>query len=190
MKEHSTWKEFIVEGLKKCIGDIIGIMLLTILVLAFPSVRNLFTSYEKLIKDEEAQELQHSTDTQRKEEERLKEALKKAEEQRQAEAKRREEIEAELQRKEEALRQAQAQKPTGAQQQKPEQRKTNRQRPAMSDKDFIELCKYGKAQAVEEAIIDGANVNAKDNLGRTALMWASRNGHTGIANLLRKYGAK
>ena len=43
---------------------------------------------------------------------------------------------------------------------------------AMSDDDFIELCYTGTAQQVEEAIKAGANVNAKDKHGRTALMQA------------------
>lgn len=34
--------------------------------------------------------------------------------------------------------------------------------------DFIELCKSGDAVKVEEAIMNGANVNAKDNDGMTA----------------------
>ena len=41
---------------------------------------------------------------------------------------------------------------------------------AMSDKDFIELCAYGTVQEISEAIRDGANVNARDNCGRTALI--------------------
>ena len=45
---------------------------------------------------------------------------------------------------------------------------------AMSDDDFIELCKTGTAQQVEQAIKAGASVNAKNIFGETALMNAVR----------------
>jgi len=35
----------------------------------------------------------------------------------------------------------------------------------------------------------GIDVYASDKTGRTALMWASEQGHTQIAELLRSYGA-
>ncbi len=60
----------------------------------------------------------------------------------------------------------------------------------MSDGDFLKLCKYGDARKVEAAIMNGAEVNTKDNDGWTALMWAARNGHTEIAELLLKHGAE
>jgi ankyrin repeat protein len=43
---------------------------------------------------------------------------------------------------------------------------------------------------VELLIEKGADVNAKDNLGKTALMLASENGHKEIVGLLKSYGAK
>ena len=129
------WSEFIVEGLKKFTGEIIGIVLLTFVLWAFPGLRSLFTKYKKLKKDdteaeiERVREVQRSIEAQRKEEERLKEALKEAERQekervkaeeaqrraeiqKQLEAERREQerIKAEFQRREEELRQAQAQR--------------------------------------------------------------------------------
>ncbi|MBR1602034.1 MAG: ankyrin repeat domain-containing protein [Synergistaceae bacterium] len=45
----------------------------------------------------------------------------------------------------------------------------------MRDEDFIKLCKIGTAQQVAHAMENGANVNAKDNDGNTALIWAARN---------------
>ena len=62
-------------------------------------------------------------------------------------------------------------------------------RPAMSDEDFIELCKSGNAVKVEEAIRNGANINAKNNKGWTALMWAAYYGHAEVAEVLLKHGA-
>ena len=59
----------------------------------------------------------------------------------------------------------------------------------MSDEDFLKLCKSGNVGKVEEAIKDGANVNAKDNDGNTALMWAAYNGHTERVKLLIEHGA-
>ncbi len=41
--------------------------------------------------------------------------------------------------------------------------------PIMSDKDFVNLCKSGNVSEIEEAIKNGANVNAKDH-GTTPLM--------------------
>ncbi|SHN65631.1 Ankyrin repeat-containing protein, partial [Desulfovibrio litoralis DSM 11393] len=43
---------------------------------------------------------------------------------------------------------------------------------AMSDEDFIQLCKKGTLEEVKKAIANGANVNAKDIDDRTALMRA------------------
>ena len=56
----------------------------------------------------------------------------------------------------------------------------------MSDSDFLELCKSGDAKKVEEAILNGANVNAKANDGSTALMYALDND---TAKILIEYGA-
>ena len=48
----------------------------------------------------------------------------------------------------------------------------------------------GHTEIAELLLKHGAEVNAKDNNGETALMDAARNGHTETANLLRSYGAK
>ncbi|MBR1657225.1 MAG: hypothetical protein IJ697_02000 [Synergistaceae bacterium] len=82
------WKECIVEGLKKFAGEIIGVLLLVLVLWAFPSVRELFREYENLKEHnsqteiERPSEVQPSTEAQHEEAERLKEALNKAEAQR------------------------------------------------------------------------------------------------------------
>ena len=48
---------------------------------------------------------------------------------------------------------------------------------------------YGKIELVEYAIKNGADVNAKDNYGRTALHWASRDDHLEIVKILLAHGA-
>ena len=59
----------------------------------------------------------------------------------------------------------------------------------MSDSDFVTLCFYSNADRVEEAIMNGADVNAKTNTGFTALMSAAKGDHAEIAELLLTYGA-
>ncbi len=71
-----------------------------------------------------------------------------------------------------------------------ETQKTPKPKPQpMSDYDFIELCKSGDAVKVQKAISNGANVNAKDNDGRTTLMYAALNGQADVAEVLLKHGA-
>ena len=60
---------------------------------------------------------------------------------------------------------------------------------SMSDNDFMKLCRSGRAEKVEDAVTKGADVNAKDNEGRTVLMQAAQNGHTRTAEVLLKHGA-
>lgn len=48
---------------------------------------------------------------------------------------------------------------------------------------------HGDFRAVKWLVKHRANVNAKDDEGRTALMYASENGHTKIVELLIQYGA-
>ena len=92
------WYKFLFEGLKNFAGEIIGVILFTLVLWVFPGLRSLFTKYKNLKKDD------NDTDIQQ--------LLKDLEKQRQKEANRRAELELELEQKrhEEALRAAEAQK--------------------------------------------------------------------------------
>ena len=48
----------------------------------------------------------------------------------------------------------------------------------------------GNTKMVKELIDNGADVNAKDNRGKTALMRASQRGHTEVVSLLKNAGAE
>ncbi len=63
--------------------------------------------------------------------------------------------------------------------------------PAMSDDDFLKLCKTADPVKIKEAINNGANVNAidKDKHGTTPLMRAAKNSHSETAELLITHGA-
>ncbi len=64
-----------------------------------------------------------------------------------------------------------------------------RQGQAMSDKNFLNLCRLGDVRKVEEALWHGANANAKENKGGTALHEAAFRGYSDVAEVLLKYGA-
>ncbi|MFZ3091694.1 MAG: ankyrin repeat domain-containing protein [Nitrospirota bacterium] len=55
---------------------------------------------------------------------------------------------------------------------------------------LIEAARKGDTAGVNALLNKGADVNAKDKYGWTALMLASKKGHTGIVQLLKKAGAK
>ena len=152
--------EFVLEGLKKFAGEIIGLVLLIVALKKFKWIRSLFGEYRNL-KEDSGNKMQKN----------------------------------------------------------PEESK----RPIMSDKDFVNLCKSGNVAEIEEAINNGANVNAKyynitplmgvlqcdveltdlaellikkgadvnakDNFSNTILMRAAIRNYTKTAELLIKYGA-
>ncbi|MFH8087064.1 MAG: ankyrin repeat domain-containing protein [Candidatus Aenigmatarchaeota archaeon] len=55
---------------------------------------------------------------------------------------------------------------------------------------LIQAAKDGDIRAVKTLLEECANVNAKSNKGRTALMFALDMGHEDIASLLRNAGAR
>ncbi|MCR5347791.1 MAG: ankyrin repeat domain-containing protein [Fretibacterium sp.] len=62
---------------------------------------------------------------------------------------------------------------------------------ADNDKKFINLCKKGSVQEILTALQNGANPNAKNGSGRTALMLAAaRNPNAEVISILLKAGAK
>ena len=54
---------------------------------------------------------------------------------------------------------------------------------------LLEACKDGKTENVTMLLEKGADVNAEDDYGITALMCASENGHTEIVSMLLEKGA-
>ncbi len=50
--------------------------------------------------------------------------------------------------------------------------------------------RYGHKEVAELLITKGADINAKDDGGKTALSYAVEGGYTEIAEILRKHGAK
>jgi len=57
------------------------------------------------------------------------------------------------------------------------------------NKDLLYAAREGDIEAVKRLLAKGADVNAKDNWGITALMWTAWPGHTEIVNLLISKGA-
>ncbi len=117
--------------------------MLAVFLYCFPSLRSLFTDYNLPGNNETQREIE----LHRQEEERLK---------------------AELKRKEEALKEAKEARKRAESQRTVTENAPILLLPAISDSDFLNLCKSGNAKVVELAIMNGANVNAKDNQGRTA----------------------
>ena len=54
----------------------------------------------------------------------------------------------------------------------------------------ISAALFGHKEIAELLIAKGANVNAKNNIGKTPLDWAINFKRTEIADLLRKHGGK
>ena len=64
----------------------------------------------------------------------------------------------------------------------------------MNDSDHLNArllacAQHGLYAEAEKALLDGADVNARDDYQWTPLIWAAAGGHTGVAHLLVKHGA-
>ncbi len=62
-------------------------------------------------------------------------------------------------------------------------------RPAKASS-LIEAVSMGDTEKVQTLLAQGADVNAKDNDGATALMWAKKKGQKEIVRILKEAGAK
>jgi len=60
---------------------------------------------------------------------------------------------------------------------------------AIKKTEFWRASKNGNIDVVKQYIEEGSDVNAKDENGWSALMWASYNGHLDTAELLLQSGA-
>ena len=58
------------------------------------------------------------------------------------------------------------------------------------DADLLTAARAGSTDLVQTLVEKGANVNAKDDMGRTALMWAANNGASDIVQFLLSNGAE
>ena len=176
--------------------EIIGIILIAVFWWKFPKLKEFVEEHIKLKEDNTAkiqqvirEEFQAHHDSVKPED-----TQKAEEKQRQLEEeiRRREEAlrQAEAQKAEEARRRAETERQLEAQRQELEREKSRKRLPPMSDDEFLILCESGDARKVEEAIKNGANVNAKTDYVIPALVSVAFYGHPETASLLRKYGAK
>ena len=60
---------------------------------------------------------------------------------------------------------------------------------AMPDEEFVELCRGGTAEQVKQALAEGANPNAREDGGDTALMWAALGDKLPVVQALLAAGA-
>ena len=55
---------------------------------------------------------------------------------------------------------------------------------------LMEAAGSGRTDIVQLLLAKGADVNAKNNYGETALFWAKKMGHKEIVRILKEAGAK
>ena len=56
-----------------------------------------------------------------------------------------------------------------------------------TDRNFWRLCSGGNFEGVQAAIDEGADVNEENNRGETGLMWALRNSHNNVVQVLLQH---
>ncbi|MBR0279272.1 MAG: ankyrin repeat domain-containing protein [Synergistaceae bacterium] len=199
--------ENVIEWLREARGEIIAGLVLALLGWLYSRYRSFMKMYR--LKKKELERMENDMfrfGNTKKEIESLQEALKESEAQRQDVKNQIETLQQELQRKDEALRESEAKSHEASQRIEALQsqletsqaelqhrdealKESEAQRLDVKNQLFVYLCEAGNTGKVEAALINGANVNAKDNYGRTVLMWAAINGHTETAELLLKHGA-
>ena len=64
------------------------------------------------------------------------------------------------------------------------------QKAVPAPEELLKACKKGNLEEVERLLGQGADIEAKDDDGKTALMLAAIMGHTETENLLREKGAQ
>ena len=195
----SMFKEILLEGGVKVTAEIVGGLLLFVVCFFFPFMKSWLTDpvQPKNATDRVVIVISQDTKppvTSQTELQKDLERLKQEEERLNAELKRKEEAlkEVEAHRVDEERKRAELQRQLEAQQAEEARRKAEPEkpkRPAMSDEEFLELCETGDAVKVAEAIRNGANVNARNNIGSTALIYAAYEGHTETARVLLQNGA-
>ena len=162
-KGRLTMREIIFEGIKKFAGEIIGILLLAGFIWMFPTVKPIVKEVRKWfdkVEDEIIQIDNESHDVKIS-------AITSP-----------------------ANPKETSKHPVIIEQAQREQVKSQPQPVIkLNDKEFFRLCNSGNAAQIKEAVTNGANINAKDSDGWTALILAAYDGNNKVAEILVKYGA-
>ena len=164
-----TMREILFEGIKKFAGEIIGILLLAGFIWMFPTVKPIFKEVRKWFDNAEDEIIQVDDESRNVKSSAVTETAKQSANQ----PERQIEAQQELIAENELI------------QMKPKPKRVRK----LNDTEFLNLCNTGNTERIKEALINGANVNAKDKDGWTSLIWASTNRYNEAAEILIDYGA-